>query len=230
MGGSGKSNNQAQSSGRQQFPEISPGTTIVPFKDFKEHGIQRSLDPDGIERDNLGIPTLELRFKHDTDVSKTNPEQTASGVSFRPAFKVEWWQDWEKDEHLRMHGPYDYTLPPAVLLRLAASHFQKYRRFPKNVFENLWESTFKIYAGILGTIPVWKKASDLPKLEDEDDISDDDFDDAPKLKRPGRVIPREPYELYYMQQPPIVQNDEEVQALLAASRAKTGRTRGEIPR
>ncbi|KAJ7608618.1 hypothetical protein DFH06DRAFT_1486060 [Mycena polygramma] len=222
------------------FPEIPPGVTIAPFASFKEHGIQPSLGPDGIECDVLGIPTVQLVFKHEGDVSKTNPDG-ADATFVRPGFKKEWWQDWEADEHLQMHGPYDHTLPPAVLLRLAAGHFQKYaivvvlmpdfslsgtnryRRFPGDVFKQLWELTFKIYTGILGVTPVWHKASDPPNA-DSDDISDDDFEteteEDSSNSRPTKFLrPREPYDLYGFQ-PPTVENDAQIQALLAASRVK----------
>ncbi|KAJ7608613.1 hypothetical protein DFH06DRAFT_1486056 [Mycena polygramma] len=214
------------------FPEIPAGVTITPFADFKEYssasGIQPVLGPDGIERDTLGIPTVQLVFKHAEDVSKTNPDgadaKAALGTPVvRPGFKKEWWQDWEADEHLQMHGPYDHALPPAVLLRLAAGHFQKYRRFPGDVFKQLWELTFKIYTGILGVTPVWHKASDPPNSDSDSNISDDDdfeTEEDSSNSRPTKFLrPREPYDLYGFT-PPIVETDAQIQALLAASRVK----------
>lgn len=82
------------------------GVVITPFKDFKECGIQRVLGPEGVERDHLGIPTTYLLVKHDTDVSKTDPDSKI-GATGHPRLKKEWWDDWEEVEHLRMHGPYD---------------------------------------------------------------------------------------------------------------------------
>ncbi|KAJ6555456.1 hypothetical protein DFH09DRAFT_571103 [Mycena vulgaris] len=201
----------------KQFPEIPEGVVIKPFTDFKECGIQRTLGPDGIERDHLGIPTVELRFKHDTDVSKTDPHAIVGiAKTTRPGFKKEWWDDWEADEHLRAHGPYDHNLPRVVLFRRAAGDFQKYRRFPPNVFKPLWELTFKIYAGILGTTPVWQKADEETE---EKEVSDDDFEDedAGWPKFPAR--PREPYELYDIK-PHIIGNNDEVLALLAEAHHK----------
>ncbi|KAJ7474309.1 hypothetical protein FB451DRAFT_1367229 [Mycena latifolia] len=200
----------------QKFPDIPDGVVITPFKDFKECGIQSALGPDGIERDHLGIPTVELHFKHDTDVSKTKPDSPMGHVKARwPAtFKKEWWIEMEQDEHLRMHGPYDHGLPPVVLLRRAAGDFQKYRRFPADVFRPLWELTFKIYAGITGQTPVWHKADEQAD-DDEKDASDDDFEEVRKFPAPLR--PREPYALYGVQ-PPIVENNEQIQELLDAAR------------
>ncbi|KAJ7127672.1 hypothetical protein C8R44DRAFT_778658 [Mycena epipterygia] len=194
----------------RQFPEIPVGVVITPFKDFKECGIQRVLGFDGVERDHLGIPTTHLLVKHDTDVSKTNPDPKIA-ATVRPRLKKEWWDDWEEGEHLRMHGPYDHTLPRLVLFRRAAADFQKYRRFPGNVFKPLWELTFKIYTGINGTTPVWQIAGEKPY---DDEVSDDDFE-----KFSTNVRPREPYELYDVQ-PHILESKDDIPALLAASRAE----------
>ncbi|KAJ7181466.1 hypothetical protein C8R43DRAFT_969235 [Mycena crocata] len=200
------------------FPEIPEGVIITPFKDFEAHGIRRSLDSDGIERDMLGIPTIPLRFKHRDDVSKTNPNPGMRTPSAPKQFSKEWWIDWEEVEHLRIQGPYDHTVPLADLLRQGARDFQKYRDFPPGVFKTLWE-VFKIYAGIMGTTPVWQRESDAEVDDDDDDLSD--YDNKPF--RPLR--PREPYELYEVK-PPIVKDDAEIQALLLAART-TRDTRAE---
>ncbi|KDR84166.1 hypothetical protein GALMADRAFT_133521 [Galerina marginata CBS 339.88] len=56
------------------FPPVPPGISILPFSQFKEHGIQIFTDPElGVEVDGLGIPTVRLRVPHDTDVCKTKP-------------------------------------------------------------------------------------------------------------------------------------------------------------
>jgi hypothetical protein len=93
------------------FPTVPEGVTIIPFKDFKEHGIQVVEGEDEIELDGLGIPTVQLRVKHDTDFSKTNPNRkrkTAREMAAtRPGFRKEWWEDWEEGEDLRNHGPYN---------------------------------------------------------------------------------------------------------------------------
>ena len=46
------------------------GTSIIPFKHFKEHGI-RIFSDTGVEMDGLGIPTVELDVIHDLDECKT---------------------------------------------------------------------------------------------------------------------------------------------------------------
>lgn len=52
------------------FPPVPPGVEILPFKSFKEHGIQ-IFSPTNVEIDGLGIPTVPLRVPHATDQRKT---------------------------------------------------------------------------------------------------------------------------------------------------------------
>lgn len=70
------------------FPSVPPGVHIVPFKEFKELGICVSAGPDEVthngdqelvirypgerEIDALGVQTVMLRKRHDTDAAKTN--------------------------------------------------------------------------------------------------------------------------------------------------------------
>ena len=57
------------------FP-IQPLETIIPFKDFKEHGI-RIFSDTGVEMDGLGIPTVELGVVHELDECKTETRRKA---------------------------------------------------------------------------------------------------------------------------------------------------------
>ncbi|KAF8165879.1 hypothetical protein B0H34DRAFT_690801 [Crassisporium funariophilum] len=58
---------------------LSPGA-IVPFGKFKERGIQIfSAGPGGEEVDGLGIPTVELRVRHETDECKTEAGRKGKG-------------------------------------------------------------------------------------------------------------------------------------------------------
>jgi len=61
------------------FPEIPEGVTILPFKGFREHGIQIFTSEDGEEIDGLGIPTVALRIPHDTDECKTDAKKKKKG-------------------------------------------------------------------------------------------------------------------------------------------------------
>ncbi|KAJ7654916.1 hypothetical protein B0H17DRAFT_1338146 [Mycena rosella] len=214
------------------FPAVPEGVTIIPFKDFQERGIQVFVGADEVERDGLGIPTVPLRVKHDTDVSKTDPNRKKKSakelIAARPGFRKEWWEDWEEGEDLRNHGPYNDNIAPADRFHQAASDFQKYRKFPPlytNV-QGLWDQ-FRIFSGLLGTTPVWQKASEkAPDGADADaDVSDGESDaENAKSVNPGekrfplRPRPRAPYELYGKEPVPVEDNDD-IRGLLDAARA-----------
>ncbi|KAJ6555442.1 hypothetical protein DFH09DRAFT_1280454 [Mycena vulgaris] len=215
------------------FPAAPEGVTIVPFKDFQEHGIQIQLfeAEDEVERDSLGIATVALRVKHDTDVSKTNPNRKKKSakemIAARPGFRKEWWEDWEEGEDLRNHGPYNDNVAPGDRFHHAASDFQRYRKFPP-MYTNvqfLWDQ-FKIFAGLLGTTPVWQKASE--KTADDADVSNDESDSEEsksvrqgalgEKRYPPRPRPRAPYELYG-REPVVVEDNDDIKGLLDAARA-----------
>ncbi|KAJ7184769.1 hypothetical protein C8R46DRAFT_983906 [Mycena filopes] len=232
------------------FPEVPEGVTIIPFKDFKEKGIQMRLsdepDENDIEKDGLGIPTVPLRVKHDTDVSKTNPNRrrkTAKELAEAAragGARKEWWEDWEEGEDLRNHGPYNMNSARVDRFHQAAADFERYRKFPPmstNV-RWLWDQ-FRIYSGLTGTTPVWQKASEKAAQEAAaaaasaggGELSDDDFDDdeddsqsqskSPQngeKRFPPRLRPRAPYELYG-QAPVVVEDNDEIRALLDSARA-----------
>lgn len=93
------------------FPPVPQGVTIVPFKEFKERGI-RILgieEGDDVERDGLGIPTVELHVRHDTDVCKTETKrkrrakkpQQMSAAAQTPGVRKEWWEQWMDTEDSR---------------------------------------------------------------------------------------------------------------------------------
>ncbi|KAG6855961.1 hypothetical protein H0H87_008975 [Tephrocybe sp. NHM501043] len=68
---------------------------------------------DVIERDVFGIPTVELRIKHDTDTCKTETKRKRRvETSFKatpgvPGVRKEWWEIWEENEELKRTGPYN---------------------------------------------------------------------------------------------------------------------------
>jgi hypothetical protein len=96
------------------FPAVPEGVTIIPFKDFKECGLQVFNDDPEVELDGRGIPTVELPVKHATDESKTNakkkrkkaaqvPLTNAYANNGVPQAKKEWWQTWEETEASRVY-------------------------------------------------------------------------------------------------------------------------------
>src|SRR5882757_5247832 len=92
------------------FPQIPADSGLVPFKAFKPSGIQISVSGDDeIEVDGLGIPTVELRVKHDTDEPKTGRKKKKKskiakndGVNGEPVKRLTWWEEWEEGEDLRV--------------------------------------------------------------------------------------------------------------------------------
>jgi hypothetical protein len=92
------------------FPEVPADSGLVPFKDFRPSGIQISVSGDEeIEVDGLGIPTVELRVKHDTDEPKTGKKKKKksksaknAGLDGEPVKRLTWWEDWEEGEDLRV--------------------------------------------------------------------------------------------------------------------------------
>lgn len=92
------------------FPDLPSDCTLPPFKDFKASGIQIFGGDDETELDGLGIPTAELRVKHDTDESKTGKKKGKKrGKATRdaasngePVKRLTWWEEWEEGEDLRV--------------------------------------------------------------------------------------------------------------------------------
>ncbi|KAF7304541.1 hypothetical protein HMN09_00856800 [Mycena chlorophos] len=226
------------------FPSIPAGVEILPFAEFKECGIRMPVraseadqHDDGVERDAHGIPTIPLRAKHDTDVSKTIPNKKRTPrewAASRPNFRKEWWLDWAEGEDLRNHGPYSAEQIPVDRLHQAASDFQKYRKFPPYAtkVQYMWDQ-FRIFAGLLGTTPIWHNVSENPKPNDDEDDEDgvaSDFDDeqpSPSQNHSQRshtrfaprARPRAPY-AHFGQRPTIVHSNDEVKALLDGARAE----------
>ncbi|KNZ78643.1 hypothetical protein J132_11084 [Termitomyces sp. J132] len=212
-----------------------PGVTIIPFKDFKERGIQMFPENDDIERDGLGIPTIELNKRHDTDQCKTETKKKKKAELLpiqktlsAPGARKEWWDIWmeTEDSKLKMTGPYDPHTSPLDRLYEAAADFRKTRTWPQGPtgIATSWDQ-FRLFIGLLSNTPVWTR-TDKPQLEDEPESSDDEAEFAKeqtieaqtsrsgsKRPPPPRVRARPPYALYGMEPIPV-SNDQEVKTLL----------------
>ncbi|KAG7447716.1 uncharacterized protein BT62DRAFT_930744 [Guyanagaster necrorhizus] len=212
------------------FPQPPEGVEIIPFKDYKEVGILMETS-DRVERDALQIPTVAIKSVHATDLCKTNAQSGEKDVNEShwkaSGEKREWWNDWE-DMGRRLHPEgYDDRRPPQDRLHQAASDFIRARRpIPQKVNE-IWDQ-IQLYIGLLQSTPVWHKTD--PDKASKDNEEDDDFSDdegmphmkdvqvsqnasAPK-KKPR---PRPPYE-NYGKEAHQVENDEQIQDLLAAAK------------
>ena len=118
-------------------PDAEEGASIIPFKQFKEHGI-RVFSETGVEMDGLGIPTVELPVRHDLDKCKTETRRkwkdgedvqedkkgktpVVEPIKQTPMEKAkdrrlqryllfakkEWYDQWAEGEHLRGLKTYD---------------------------------------------------------------------------------------------------------------------------
>lgn len=127
-------------------PNAGEGTSIIPFKHFKEHGI-RIFSDTGVEMDTLGIPTVELAVRHASDECKTETRRklkdgedeggkkggktpVGEPVKLNPMEKAEdrrtqryllfakkeWFDQWAEGEHLRGLKTYDPYAPYLFLL------------------------------------------------------------------------------------------------------------------
>jgi len=90
------------------FPTPPPGIQIMPFKAFRPSGIRISTDgndQDDVERDGLGIPTVMLRVKHNTDAQGKKKRKKKGGAPQVTANvgrgKMYFWDDWEEYEDVR---------------------------------------------------------------------------------------------------------------------------------
>ena len=86
------------------FPEAEG--PIMPFKEFKEGGICVEAGADEAEVDTLGIPTVSIRTRHNTDHCKTKTKRKAEmrskkGKKSKPIEQRLWWEQWNDAEALR---------------------------------------------------------------------------------------------------------------------------------
>ena len=98
------------------FPQLLEGSTLPAFKDFQSSGIQMFSGDNDVEIDGLGIQTVEMRTKHETDAIKTGnrkgtkrvrkaaaaAQREAAEARGEPVKKLTWWEEWEESEDLRV--------------------------------------------------------------------------------------------------------------------------------
>ncbi|CAK5280753.1 unnamed protein product [Mycena citricolor] len=147
------------------FPDVPEGVTITPFAQFQQSGICTTIGADGVERDALGIPTIELRSTSD---AKTGDAGAGAPL---PGLKV-WWEEWDVAENTRT------SEAAANRLQQAATDFTKSRRWPlpSTNLEHSWHQ-FRIYAGLLTPQPTLKKTAQMFNAGEADQ---DDGDGDPE--------------------------------------------------
>jgi hypothetical protein len=101
----------------RDFPKAPAGVTIISFSAWKERGIcvdPRPDDPEALEVDTLGIPTVAISAKgHKTNYCKTNTRrkkikqeaQEAKQKYLDVGLPVPWWVHWAETESVRLATP-----------------------------------------------------------------------------------------------------------------------------
>ncbi|KAG6812932.1 hypothetical protein H0H92_015252 [Tricholoma furcatifolium] len=217
------------------FPKAPSGVTITPFKNFKERGIQMfPAEDDQIERDGLGIPTVELSVRHSTDSCKTETTRKKKvepppTPAVAPGARKEWWDIWNENEHLKSGGPYNPLPKDAILATGANGYFltmgpSQIISMPRLDFQ-LTVAKFRLFVGLLSNTPVWTRTDKQAQESDSDSPSDDEEEfarDTAEVQAstgrghkapPPRARPRPPYALYDAEPVPV-SSDQEVRDLL----------------
>ncbi|TFK43955.1 hypothetical protein BDQ12DRAFT_675853 [Crucibulum laeve] len=180
------------------FPPVPQGATIIPFKDFKEAGIQIFSSDDGEEVDGLGVPTVTLRVPHETDECKSDAKRKRHQAAEPPAamppsrtmpssrphrvyMRREWWEQWDEGEDLRVTS-HAYNPQATRIDRMyqAATDFRLGRPWPplQSRILYLWDQ-FRIFVGLLGVTPIWNRTDrpQPPLNEGSDEVMSDDEDE-----------------------------------------------------
>ncbi|KAH7887308.1 hypothetical protein F5I97DRAFT_816422 [Phlebopus sp. FC_14] len=186
------------------FPAPPEGVSIMPFKDFKPRGIQlfsASMKVDGAadedndaELDALGIPTVELRVKHSTDVCKSSArkkrkkKKAAAAANSAPVKRPPWYEEWEEGENLRVtKGNYDLSIPSVDRFFQSASDFRSGRPWPpvSSGLNNLWDQ-FRLFVGLLVNPSSFRKVGAKKYAPDPcPDYESDDEDEEPMINMIG---------------------------------------------
>ncbi|KAJ3539694.1 hypothetical protein NM688_g6326 [Phlebia brevispora] len=165
------------------FPKPPAGVKIIPFHEFKASGIQIAVapEPDYVEVDGLGIPTLTLRVKHDLTETEQRKRKkgrrTAGGPSGQ---RLTWWEDWEQGESMRTTAARAVSVDPVNRLHLACQDFKSTRSWPspETGVSHLWE-VWRLYIGIISRIqppPGQRKPKiSLPEPDWDSDEDDEEF-------------------------------------------------------
>ncbi|EIW76399.1 hypothetical protein CONPUDRAFT_84977 [Coniophora puteana RWD-64-598 SS2] len=193
------------------FPPVPDGATIVPFIQFRASGIQVTCIPlpenggaeDDIERDALGVPTVELAKYHDTDAPKTDARKRrvakaphrfhfgsgggkgkkgkskgSAAVVDQNGNAVPWYEEWEAGEQFQ-HTSAGQDLAPDDRLLQAAEDFLRTRRWPDDgTFKTayIWDQ-FRYFTGLLDRDNRLNKKMRSGSPDSDFDMDDDDDDE-----------------------------------------------------
>ncbi|KAF5333176.1 hypothetical protein D9611_002808 [Ephemerocybe angulata] len=182
----------------RDFPKAPPsGVAIIPFSAFEERGIcdePRADDPEELEVDRLGIPTIAMKSEHATDKCKTRTRRIKKAKEAKIKYlekglAVPWWVQWEDNESMRIAKPTNASDSRMSKFLNAAADFRSGRKWPALTNSQidptyLW-TMMRVFMGIEGIAKkndrpsrkkVFKTAEPTTFSEDEDDDSDSDID------------------------------------------------------
>ncbi|KAI0677197.1 hypothetical protein C8Q78DRAFT_1073923 [Trametes maxima] len=186
------------------FPKPPPGVDLISFSDFKPTGIvlvpeTADAEPEQVERDGLGIPTVALRVRHDlTSMDKRKRKKTRVGQD-GTVRSAPWYEEWAEDENTRrMMGVVDPSVPRIDRLHQAAHDFKHGRPLHTNQeLSHLWDR-WRLFLGLISSMqpPASRKKHAAMRdalaamAEAPADDDDDDEDEMPNARPPkaARVV------------------------------------------
>ncbi|RXW25402.1 hypothetical protein EST38_g390 [Candolleomyces aberdarensis] len=178
----------------RDFPKVPAGVTIISFSAWKERGIcidPRPDDPDALEVDTLGIPTVTMSAKgHKTNYCKTNTKRKKMKQEVKQKYldhglPVPWWVTWEEGESVRLAAPTNASDSKLSKFLAAAIDFKNGRKWPPLVNSQvdpsrLW-TLMEVFLGVVGHKTRPERASRKKVFYDpapNDEGYDDDDDDV----------------------------------------------------
>ncbi|KIY70357.1 hypothetical protein CYLTODRAFT_442039 [Cylindrobasidium torrendii FP15055 ss-10] len=165
------------------------GVTIEPFSSYKEVTLALKTD-DGVERDLLNIPSIDLHKVHSTDKPKTNLHLNQVVAKPLPSYKgkgghpEDYHLAWRLQEFRIKPGGYDPRLSDEERVRQATKDFTDHRPWPdtqnmsKNNIRNIW-TYVQTLIGVLASLPPKKKKA----RKTEDNAQSDDEAPQPEAEK-----------------------------------------------
>ncbi|KAG8217151.1 hypothetical protein J3R82DRAFT_5210 [Butyriboletus roseoflavus] len=182
------------------FPAPPEGVMIVPFSAFAPAGYLRVTDPSGvlIEVDGWAkIPTVKVSNEEEAaQKRKARRKQRNAGNTMDAEGKlIPWWEEWEEGEALRAMTEASFNSHTSFEDRvcLAADDFRLGRTWPEIAqgVRLMWDH-FRIYIGLISSIPIYKKVKNSRKGQvdgpNNGDEASDEEDDVPRAKQTKVVI------------------------------------------
>ncbi|KAJ2934264.1 hypothetical protein H1R20_g2825, partial [Candolleomyces eurysporus] len=206
------------------FPKVPAGVTIISFSAFKERGIcidPRPDDPDALEVDTLGIPTVTMNAKgHKTNFCKTNTKRKKMKQEVKQKYldrglAVPWWVTWEESESVRLAAPTNASDSKLSKFLAAAIDFKNGRKWPPLVNSQidpsrLW-TLMEVFLGVVGhkTRPegaskkrvFYDPAPNDEGYDDDDDDVDVDMDDDEEFATAATVDGKDKKAVQFLKDP-----------------------------